>query len=537
MQIRRATLIATCAIAALAIANVAAASCPYAGAGYSDGCAAAPANGAFQQSNFGTYARQTGQQWVSSHPQPWTVAGWDYAVGSSQVAATGMYPLVRPDLATSGGAGAGTNLPYATAANGCVYSATGNPYMLGSPVVSCRGLLPNNGTGAYAGHPVISGVDFSADANGNCVQLYINLKNAQTVYVVNNNFKKNAGCTMSGNSNNAALITVVSSPISLVLKYNMFDGSAPFQTDQANTVYMGGTGTIDAEYNAFVNNIGRPLNGDSRSGWTLKYNYFDGMTIGATAPHGEMAGTFPNPDFTTIAYQDDEFNTAVWGAATSGIAGVNAAFFMSGGGNGQTLTTGTMANNTLVSNLEYNGTPSSGKVIMSLEIPYVTTLNMTQNYADASGSYLCMQVEGDEIGLAGYIDDGKGAGGAYDGVAGNVMHITARGGKDFILTGAQLFQGSGAGLPGNPIIAGGVGYVCNGVVMNGATDSIALQGSPNATYCLSGPPKAVASFSGVQTMPQVGTINVSGNVNLQDGTPITKGADLQWNKGTCNGKG
>ena len=138
--------------------------CPYAKSGYADGCATAPVNAAFLQANFSAHARQSGQTWVSSHPQPWDVAGWDYAVGYSRVPAPAFYPLVRPDLATAGGVAAGTNLPFTTAANGCVYTAAGNPLIKGGPAIICRGQLPANGTGAYAGKTVISGIDFSADA-------------------------------------------------------------------------------------------------------------------------------------------------------------------------------------------------------------------------------------------------------------------------------------------------------------------------------------------------------------------------------------
>ena len=515
----------------------AAGACPYAAAGWPDGCAGAPASGAYQQSAFGTYARQSGQTWVSAHPQPWDVAGWDYAVGYSKVAAPGFYPLARPDLATRGGTASGANLPYTSASSGCAYSATGNPGIPGAPVILCYGLLPANGTGAYAGKIVISGIDFSADSAGHCVQLYVDNAHAgQTLYVVNNNFRKGPGCYQVGTNNGDALLNMVGSADSLVVLDNVFDGAAPYLLDQANLLSMDGTGTVDVEYNAFLNSAARAVNGDGRAGWTLKYNYIDGIAIGATAPHGEVAGTFPNDSGATIAYQDDEFNTVVWGAATTGSAGVNAAMFLSGGGGGQTLALGKLVGNNLVSNLEFAGVVSAGKAIMSVEIPFVQNLIVQNNYADPSGSWLCMQVEGDEIALAGYIDDGKGAGGAYDGVPGNVMHVTARRGKDFIVRGAQLFQILGTGLPGNPSIVGAVGYVCNGVTMNGSTTSTRRQTSPYATYCLSGPAKAVKYFYGVQTMPQIRASTVSGNVNLRDGTAITPGTNLQWNNGSCSGR-
>ena len=537
MKIRVLVLAAAASGAALALATPAMAiTCRYAAAGYADGCANGPVQGVYRQATFGTYARQSGQKWTTTHPEPWDVAGWDYAVGYSQRKATSMYPLVKPDLATSGGVGSGKNLPFTTASAGCAYTATGNPNMPGFPAIVCRGQLPINGTGAYAGQAVISGIDFSADSAGNCVQLYIDANATQTIYVVNNNFKKGATCYIPNQASTDALIDVIASPVSLVLKYNMFNGLAPYQQDEANLVVMNGTGTIDAEYNAFLNPSARPINGDAHGGWTIKYNYFDGMGIGAMAPHGELTGTFPNADFAVIAYHDLEFNTAVWGANTVGVNGVNAGVFMSGGGNGQTIALGKVLNNTLVSNMEYGGKVSSGKVLLSVEIPYVGNLLVENNYVDPSGSWLCIQVEGDEIGIAGYIDDGQGPGGAYDGVAGNVLHVTARVGKDFILPGAQLLQIQGAGFPGTPTVVGGLGYVCNGVTMTGATNSTILQTAPYDTYCVSGPPAAVATFSGVQTMPQIQSATVSGNVNLRDRTAITQGATSQWNSGACNGK-
>ena len=524
-----ATLAMMCAGRALA--------CPYAAAGYPDGCSTAPVTGAFKMGTFATYARQSGQVWKKAHPQPWAVAGVDYAVGYSKKTVAGMYPLVKPDLAKAGGAASGANLPFTTASNGCVYSATGNPNIPGAPAIVCRGTLPANGKGAYAGQAVISGIDFSADSAGNCVQLYIDVTVAETVYVVNNNFKKGATCYSPTAVSTDALLDVIASPVSLVLKNNVFNGMAPYQTDVSSLVLMNGQGTIDAEYNAFLNPGSRPVTGDARGGWTLKYNYMDGMTLAAAAPHGEIAGTFPNPDFTTIAYQDLEFNTAVWGANSVGVGGINAAAFISGGGNGQTVNVGVVNNNTFVSNLEYGGKVSSGKALLSVEVPFVGSLTVQNNYVDPSGAYLCMQVEGDEIGISGYIDDGQGPGGAYDGVPGNVLHVTARAGKDFILIGAALIQPSGTDLPANLIVAGAAGMDCNGAMVTGATNSIATQAPTYDTYCLSGPPVAVAAFSGAQTMPQIQSATVAGNIDLIDGSAITQGANAQWNNGACNGRG
>ena len=537
MSISRIILAAGATVLAATLAPVAkAATCPYAAAGYPDGCAAAPATGAYRQSTFSTYARQSGQKWVSSHPQPWAVAGWDYAVGYSKKTAHGMYPLLKPDLATAGGDGSGANLPYASAGAGCAYTATGNTLIPGSPAIICSGQLPNNGVGVYAGKPVISGIDFSADSAGNCVQLIINLRSTQTVYVVNNNFKKGPACYTPGGTLSDALLRVIAGPVGLVLYDNVFNGMAPYQSDAANLVEMNGTGPVDARYNAFLNASGRAISGDGRSGWTLKYNYFDGMAISAGSPHGEMAGTFAQTDGATIAYQDWEFNTAVWGGNTVGVDGVNAGVFMSGGGNGQTLGLGQMLNNTFVSNLEYGGKNSSGKLFLSIQIPYLNSLVIKNNYGDPTGSWYCLRVDGDEINIAGYIDDGQGPGGAYDGLPGNVLHVTARTGKDFIVTGATLYQSAGSGLPGNPAITGAAGSICNGVAVNGATGSIALQTAPFATYCISGPPVAVAAFSGVQTMPQIGSVSFSGNVNLRDRSAITLGADLPGGTGLCNGR-
>ena len=448
------------AIALLLTSATAAAACPYATAGYADGCATGPVSGVFKLSTFATYARQSGQKWKKAHPQPWAVAGVDYAVGYSKKTAAGMYPLAKPDLAKAGGSASGANLPFTTSANGCVYTAAGNPNMPGSPAIVCRGQLPANGKGAYAGQAVISGIDFSADSAGNCVQLYIDVTVVETVYVVNNNFKKGATCYSASAPSTDALIDVISSPVSLVLKNNVLDGAAPYQTDVSSLVLMNGQGTVNAQYNAFLNPGSRPITGDARGGWTLKYNYMDGMTLAPMAPHGEIAGTFPNPDGLTIAYQDLEFNTAVWGAGTSGVGGINAAAFISGGGNGQTVVAGVVNNNTFVSNLEYGGKVSSGKALLSIEVPFVGSLSVQNNYVDPSGAYLCMQVEGDEVGIAGYIDDGQGPGGAYDGVPGNVLHVTARAGKDFILVGAALLQTAGAGFPANLVVAGAAGSPC-----------------------------------------------------------------------------
>lgn len=85
-------------------ANVAAAEkCARAGAGYADGCAAAPPTGQFIQPDFFTMVRQSEQSQYrdasgkrSDHPPPWDVAGVDYPVGHITPDAKLLDPIKNP---------------------------------------------------------------------------------------------------------------------------------------------------------------------------------------------------------------------------------------------------------------------------------------------------------------------------------------------------------------------------------------------------------------------------------------------------------
>ena len=85
-------------------ADVAAAEkCARTGAGYADGCAAAPATGQFIQPDFFTMVRQSGQSQYrdasgkrSDHPPPWDVAGVDYPVGHVTPDARLLDPIKNP---------------------------------------------------------------------------------------------------------------------------------------------------------------------------------------------------------------------------------------------------------------------------------------------------------------------------------------------------------------------------------------------------------------------------------------------------------
>lgn len=77
--------------------------CARAGAGYADGCAAAPPTGQFIQPDFFTMVRQSGQSQYrdasgnrSDHPPPWDVAGVDYPVGHTTPDAKLLDPIKNP---------------------------------------------------------------------------------------------------------------------------------------------------------------------------------------------------------------------------------------------------------------------------------------------------------------------------------------------------------------------------------------------------------------------------------------------------------
>lgn len=221
--------------------------CPY-GSAVSDGCSGAPVGGNVQHADFFTArAFQSGQSHVTR--PPWNVAGVDYAVGIP--AATTLKDPTTDALPS-----------------GCTYA---------SNTVTCNS----------SGNLTVDGYDFGLH---NCVFLDIRGFTG-TITIENNNFTM--GSSAACNTNNYGLFGLSSTTngSSLVVQNNVFNGSAKIYPTLGNyfilfDVYRS-TGTSLFQYNAFLDNIARPLETTSSGNWVAQYNYFEGLNYGNVA-HGEF---------------------------------------------------------------------------------------------------------------------------------------------------------------------------------------------------------------------------------------------------------
>ncbi len=268
--------------------------CPFAG---DNGCAAAPANGSVQFSNFfSSRALQSGQSFTTR--PPWNVAGVDYAVGAPT---TGTFCDVQNGASCAAGAlGTGTTA-------GCAYTATGNP--AGGPQVSCTGVH----------NVVFDHWDFNA--SGTCT--YLTATNTGTMTVTNSKFAWSNTCNLT------SLISFSSGNLTgLTFTSNTVDGcpgrdqSVCYQwltNLQASQFILWNTlknTPTTLTYNAFFwapprfMNIGTSDTGDMN----FKYNYLEGLQspkakFTATIDNGAGTGVTPgtimclsgSPTYGTVA--------------------------------------------------------------------------------------------------------------------------------------------------------------------------------------------------------------------------------------------
>ena len=531
--------------------------CPYDSGGYADGCDAAPTDGAFQNPTFSTYARQSGQAWAVAHPQGWNVAGVDYPVGYSVSQAPGG-ALVAPQSGSYAGAASGSNFPYTNAANGCTFSTTSSAS--GGPAVTCVGTLPANGTGAYAGFPVIQGVDFSQNA---CTQLSFNVKSGQTIYVVNNNFAKGSGCTNIGKNLKGELLLVIGGNANYIVNQNVFNDlyTIPSGGAVANTITMNTSGTMTFMYDAILNSNGRPINSSSTAtgGAQVKYTYIDGMDLNPLGPHAEIVGLFPGKvGFVnqTIPYQDIEFTTVLYGRNMILPAVLNSWAYIAFGGSGTsgaTLTQthynlATLKYNTVVANKTLSTCPPGnltcnyqGQALFDTSAAQIDVLDVEYNYIDPTGNLYCQTQDNASYLFAiappiwtvqPYIDDGLstgcGAAPCHDTTAGNVLTVPQDPTRQYFKVGlgnsalSDTNNDSGSqALVGNPHI-------------------IATINAPNGeghagTYTIDGAPQnsqshATVVFKGWTVVSAIDSLVYANNYSLVSNTQLGLGTNVYLNK-------
>lgn len=332
--------------------------CPY-GTAYADGCPTAPPGGVFQRANFGLYAIQDGQpSFLPSHPMPWNVAGWDYAVG---------YPsMVLQDPAT------------AVLPAGCIYTPTGSPG--NGPLVKCS---------ATAGVRV-SGFDFSLH---HCTVLEISSSVTGTVEISNDNFQNGRKCAVA----NGYLVKIDSgSTATLNVWNNVFDGNYPAFTASLVGTFednrTSGTGTF--LYNAFINSPSRPINGSSTGDLDIAFNYFDGWVF-TPGEHGEVAGYFV-PANSTMQNTTYQFNTVLTPSNAPASSGTTSFYISSGRANGAMYVNSIVNNNTIVTNLN-NVSVTIASSVATLGYGTYVNFTATQNYVDPTGSYYCFQSGGSPV--------------------------------------------------------------------------------------------------------------------------------------------
>ncbi|MGB7045116.1 MAG: hypothetical protein WBD65_09480 [Methylocella sp.] len=227
--------------------------CPYAGAGFADGCAGAQP-GAPQNP---TLLLQYG-----ANRPPWNVAGVDYAVGA-------VGPFNDPSV--SG------NLPACAS-----YSAgTQNTVTVNSAPCS------------------LSNLDFSLHG-GICLSFSSAITNNATVSITNNNFSAGPNCQPLGGG-----ILNIAGDVTVVFNYNTVN--AQYNPNLQSTLQHQGAepGNETFEYNYLINNPQHVFHLDGSGTFTIKYNFGNG--IGHNPDHadwlyhpGNTAGVVINEAFNTV---------------------------------------------------------------------------------------------------------------------------------------------------------------------------------------------------------------------------------------------
>jgi hypothetical protein len=455
--------------------------CPQ-GVGVADGCTSSPASGSFQiPTSFSSYAEQSGQTWVNSHPWPWNAPGVDYPVGYS--------------MGVQLGDPASVVLPA-----GCAYQASGG--IDGAPRVFCN-RLPN---GVGVASPTIQNLDFSLHG---CVILEFGQSVTGTITIQNNNFQSGSNCAVTS----GYLIKLDGGSANLVLQYNQIDGNAQlYPAALAGDVQDNSpTGSLTVEYNAIINSPQRPINSDTSGNIIDKYNFYGGWVLySQVVEHGEAILEQPAAGV-TVASVTHAFNTVLLPAAEIANS-TTAPFYLTGTPGGYNyLTNSTVDHNVVVTNQPSN---VDGEYTTSAALAYIAwgmfgTVTITNNYVDPSGAIFCTLNVGGAAGIAGSISS-------------NTLTVNSVG------VGA-IYAGA--------IFEPQVNVQATAVIQPyGTTDAntgLPSTGTGGAgTYVLNGGAQSVSFGSGKTQTSPVAHLITSGNVSLVTGAPII-GVGANSNGATC----
>jgi hypothetical protein len=292
-----------------------------------DGCDSADPNSTFLQTNFLTYAAQSGQTLAyfpcaAGQPTCWFLAGAsDIAHGQ------GGYPVGYHTPLASLNDPTVASLP-----TGCKYYSGGHGWYLGfGPMVDCAAVVS----------PTVSGFNFGPTATHGCIQLTFESNVTGTINVTNNNFEAAPASSGFGAGQNCASAgTSVPSGVGFIglinfysgtkanvnLTYNSFNGhwldsccNAIFNATVSRGVglvpiyYMGNgatQGLVTMDYCSMIGfngagpTIANANPAASPGGFIMKHSYQEGVQ--ARTPYGHIDGIYFSPGtatFPTLHYE------------------------------------------------------------------------------------------------------------------------------------------------------------------------------------------------------------------------------------------
>lgn len=487
-----------------------------------DGCLGAPAGGAFQIPNGGTFQSipytnglgqwatqtttydpsvpNTGTPHVSlltaGHPQPFNIPGWDYPVGTY---------------------GTLTAASVAVLPSGCTYSSSPHPN------VDCHNLTADT---------TIQGVDFTN------VTLSVDgtITSGITVALANDLFSRGSANPL------AAQIALGAGTYNVVFQSDTLYGNAAINNNNPSSLGAEiidsrvSSGTTTWQYTYAYDLAGRLMNSNTYGSLTAKWNaVWDwGVNAAAGQIHNEIFGWFPVPTSpVTVPLIDIENNTSVEDTSIQAGYGTTPWFFSEGNSlsahAGVTVTTLTLKQNTNINNVAQTCAPGfcSGNTwntaygLSAQELTAVGTETIQQNYNDSNGSPFCAANLDPGNGLKGFIDDGLG-GGSYDGVNGNILTVTTPDGLAPIAAGAHVWR-YGTPIPGDPVIAS---YGTGGTSGTGGTGTYTVWPGGNSsggtiTATNGGSTTWMTTTAiGTLNMPQSGSL---ANIDLYSGQAIVNG--------------
>ena len=366
--------------------------------------------------------------------------------------------------------------------NGCAFSSRGSP--------------ANNGAWLRCDNSVnlsITRIDFSRHE---CTLLYIAGASGRYLNILGNNFRGGRNCS------NTAVIDIVSGTAPLNFTGNMVDGDYPAARSSQEFIWDNRTGVTGVwEYNVFLNCPQRCISmspglgvGGVGPSIVFKFNYGEGWALQG-GEHGEIYESNPGGPL-TVASMDNEFNTLVT-PATAPAGGATAMFFFEQLG---TINAVTVSHNTLIGNTHAGGGVTDAAAAVELQTLHVVAFNAEGNYIDPTGTWFCflnniaLQVQG-AISVRSLTVTSVPPGGA-------------------VLVGATVFKG--------------------GVQPAKITGQLAGTPGGAGTYALAGPAQTVQTTT-LMLNSLIDAANISGNVNLRDGTAITASVDATLAHGQCKG--